>query len=62
MQGLTLGVEHLVQHKTVWGQLREFVMGQDMVQLVLFDQVPGRQIFHRISFGAASLNALHRFD
>ncbi len=61
IQGLSVGVEHLVQHKGVWQQLRELVMRQDMVQLVLFDQVPGIQIFHRSSFGAASLNALHRF-
>jgi hypothetical protein len=62
MQGLTLGVEDLMQHKTVWGQLSEFVVRQNMVQLVLFDQVPGIQIFHRSSFGAASISALHRFD
>jgi hypothetical protein len=57
-----MGVENLVQHKGVWDQLCEFMMGQDMMEVVLFDQVPGCQIFHRSSFGAASFNALPRFD
>jgi hypothetical protein len=59
---LTVRVKNLVQHKRVWRKLREFMVWQHMMQVVFLDQVPGIQIFHRSSFGAASLNALRRFD